>query len=75
LVERGYGNGLAKVTEVDIQIPEVNTFEVADLTAVEASAETVTAEAAETEVSAVDSDIVTEVEASAVAPETDAVTE
>lgn len=27
-VERGYGNGMAKVTEVDIEIPTVNTFEV-----------------------------------------------
>lgn len=32
-VERGYGNGLAKVTEVDIVMPEVNTFEVEETSA------------------------------------------
>lgn len=27
-VERGYGSGLAKVSEIEMDIPEVNTFEV-----------------------------------------------
>ena len=30
LVERGHGSGLAKASEIEMEIPEVNTFEAED---------------------------------------------
>ena len=37
LVERGYGNGLSKVSKIEMDVPEVNTFKAEDTT--ETSAE------------------------------------